>query len=175
MDPAAVKATGGDQSALSLSFRLAAAVGLFVAFGVFVLVALVAPDAGLSVTSLGQGVALAAVFAAAPIAALAPRADAASLVALGGGMTVAGAAVTSGGNLLGVVMVASGVLLLLVGGSHRPLLTAALVGRLLVYAIVLAAGVFLAIDTAMWTGLAAIVVAVTVSLSTRWRRLGRPR
>jgi hypothetical protein len=90
-------------------------------------------------------------------------------------MTVAGAAVTSGGNLLGVVMVASGVLLLLVGGSHRPLLTAALVGRLLVYAIVLAAGVFLAIDTAMWTGLAAIVVAVTVSLSTRWRRLGRPR
>lgn len=63
-------------------------------------------------------------FAAASIAALAPRADSASLVALGGGMIVAGAAVAPRGNHLGVVMVVSGVLLLLVGGSHRPLLTA---------------------------------------------------
>lgn len=175
VNPSAAEVTEGDQSASLLSFRMAAAVGLLVALGVFVLVALVAPDAGLSATSLGQGVALAAVFAAAPIAALAPQADATSLVALGGGMTVAGAATTPDGNFLGVVMVASGVLRLLVGGFHRPSLTAGLMGRLLGYAIVLAAGILLAIDAAMWTGVAGIVVAVMVSSSTRWRRLGQPQ
>jgi hypothetical protein len=149
---------------------LVSAIGLLVACGVFILVALVAPDTGITATSLRQGVALAAVFAAAPIAALARGADAALLVSLGGGMTMAGAAMTPGGNLLGPVIAFSGLLLLLVGGSGRPRLTAGLIGWLLVYGVMLSAGAWLALDTMAVTRLAALVLAAVVATSTHWRR-----
>jgi hypothetical protein len=168
----AINDTERSRSASPLILRFLAGVGLLTAVGVFVLVALVVPDGGITATSLRQGVALAAVFAAAPTAALAPRVDAASVVALGGGMTVAGAAVTPGGNILGPVMAAVGLLPLLVGGSDRPSLTAGLIGRLLVYAIVLAAGTWLAMGTTLLTGFAALLAALIASTSTRWRTFG---
>ncbi|MGH9895119.1 MAG: hypothetical protein ACREA0_24675 [bacterium] len=158
---------GQDRSVSPVAIRLAAAACLLVAFGVFVLMALIAPDAGPTPTSFRQGVALAVVSAAAPIAAFVSPVDGASLVALGGGMTMAGAATTPGGNLLGPIMMAFGVLLLLVGRSHQPSLTPGLIGRLLLFAVALAAGVWLAIDTGMLTGLAALVLAGGIAISTR--------
>lgn len=141
------------------------AVGLLVSGGVFVLVALIAPDAGITTTSLGQGIALAAVFAAAPIAGLSRRTDDGRIVSLGGGMSVAGVATTPGGNLLGPVMAATGLFLLLAGASRRPLFTVSLITKLLAYGIALGAAMWLAIGTNILTGLVAILSALIVSTS----------
>ena len=145
------------------------AIDLLIAVSVFFVVAIVAPDRGLTATSLRQGVVLAAAFAAAPVAALARGVDSASLVMLGGGMMVAGIVTTTGGNLFGAVMAFAGLLLLLVGGSSQPKLTAGLIGWILVFGILLSVCVWLALDTDAVTGLAALGLAVVVATSTRWR------
>lgn len=146
-------------------------IDLLIAVGAFLVVAVVAPDDGLTSTSLRQGIVLAVVFAAAPIAALARGIDSASLVALGGGMMVAGAAATPGGNLLGPVMAFEGLLLLLVGASGQPKLTARLIGWLLVYSVMFRAAAWLALDAMVGTGLAAAVaLAVVIAISTHRRR-----
>ncbi|GBD84256.1 hypothetical protein BMS3Abin02_00646 [bacterium BMS3Abin02] len=169
MNPVAAKKPGLERSTLLLPTRIAAAVALAVSVGVFVLVGLIAPDHGPTRISMRQGIALAAVFAAPPIGVLISPVNAASMVALGGAMFVAGAATTPGGNLLGPIMMAPGLLLLLVGASHRPPLTAALIGRFLLYAIALVVGVVLALGTGVLTGLGALLVAAVVASSTRWR------
>jgi hypothetical protein len=146
-------------------------IDVLIAAGVFVVVAIVAPDGGPTGISLRQGLVLALVFAAAPIAALARGTSSASLLALGGGMMVAGVATAPGGNILGPVMAVSGLLLLLVGGSGQPKLTARLIGSLLLYGIMLYAGSLLAVDTMILSGLLALILAVVIALSTHWRRL----
>lgn len=158
----------GDRSASPPVLPFVSVAGVLVAIAVFVLVGLVAPDDGATVTSLRQGFALAAVFAAVPIATLAHDVDATSLVSLGGGMVVAGVATTPGGNLLGLVMAACGLSFFLVGGSRQPSLTIGVVGRLLVYAVLLASGVWLASGVTMVTGLAALLLALIVSTGPRW-------
>jgi len=147
---------------------LVAGFDILVVGGVFLLVAVVAPDRGITAISLRQGLALAIVFAAAPIAALARDTDLATVVALGGGMTVAGTATTAGGNLLGFVMAFCGLLLVLVGGFSQPTLTAGMIGRLLLYAITLSAAVWLALGTMALSGIASLILAVAVATSTRW-------
>jgi hypothetical protein len=158
----------GRASTTTALLSLVAAIDLLIAGGVFLVVAVVAPDEGITANSLRQGVVLASVFAAAPIAALARGADSASLVALGGGMMVAGAATMPGGNLLGPVMVFAGVILLLVGSSTRPKLTAGIMGRLLAYAISLGLAVWLALGTMALSGIVSLVLALAVATSTRW-------
>jgi hypothetical protein len=93
-----------DRSTVPPYLVLVVVIDVLIAVGVFLAVAVMASDDGLTSTSLRQGIVLAVVLAAAPIAALARGTDSASLVALGGGMIVAGAATSQGGNLLGPVM-----------------------------------------------------------------------
>ncbi|MGH8916522.1 MAG: hypothetical protein ACRDZM_18650 [Acidimicrobiia bacterium] len=144
--------------------RIVAILGVVVAGGVFVLVAAVAPDAGAGPSTIRVGIALAALFAAGPVAALAPGAGPALLVSLGGGMIVAGAATTPGGNFLGPLLALSGLLLLWVGASDEPPLSSRVVIRLLFYAVLLGGGMWLAIDTESMTWIAAILLALIVGL-----------
>ena len=146
-------------------------IDLVIAGGVFLVVAVVAPDEGITATSLRQGVVLAAVFAAPPVAALARGTDSATVVALGGGMMVAGAAATSGGNLLGTLMVFAGLILLPVGSGTRPKPTAGIMGRLLAYAISLSLGVWLALGTMALSGIVSLVLALAIATSTRWGKV----
>ncbi len=155
--------------------RVAAVIDLLMAGGVFLKGAIVAPDAGVTSRSLRHGLVLATVFGAAPIAALARGIDSATVVALGGGMTVAGAATTPGGNLLGPVMALCGLLLLLMGASRQPTLTAGMIGRLLGYAIALGAAMWLALGTMALSGIASLALAVVIAASTRWGSLNRGR
>ena len=68
--------------------KRAAAFGLLVALGVLILVVLVAPDDGLDAESLQQGIAIASVIAAAPVAAIVRPVDASRVVSLGGGLSL---------------------------------------------------------------------------------------
>jgi hypothetical protein len=127
--------------------RRAAAAGVLIALVVLVLVAVVFPDEGASPASAREAVAISAVFAAAPIAALAPASNARLAVALGGGTALAGAAVTQGGNLLGPMLALTGLLILLAGASRRPAPDWRLIGLVLGYGIVLGLAMWLTIGT----------------------------
>jgi len=149
--------------------KRAAAFGLLVALGVLILVVLVAPDDGLDAESLQQGIAIASVIAAAPVAAIVRPVDASRVVSLGGAMTVAGIATMFGGNLAGLLMAISGIAILLVGASREPPFTWGLATRLIGYAalLILAMGLSLG-DTTLLMKLVAMLFAGIVATSSLW-------
>lgn len=127
--------------------------------------------ATLSVANIWQGVAIAAVLASAPIAALAPVVGESSLAALGGGMTVAGIATTPGGNWVGPIMAVVGFLLLMSGASQSPQMTLRLVAMLISYGAGLTVAVYAALgEILVWKTALAIALAVAIVLSTWWKQ-----
>lgn len=140
-----------------------------VSIGVFVLVAFVYPDDGLTSSSVRHGLVLMVVLAAPAIGALlAPE----HATAFGGGMFVAGAATLPGGNQIGLIMLVPGLLLMLAGAAHRPPLTPALLIRMVLSALALALGVYMALDTGLVAGLVALLLAALVTTSGRWKAQG---
>ena len=147
-----------------------ALLGLLAGVGLFVFVAGLAPDDGADSTSIAQGLALGAVVAAGPVAALTAGRRPSSVVALAGGMTIAGAATTPGGNLAGLVMALAG-LVLLAGVPARPDLTWGLTVTTLGYTITLMIGMYAALSVGVGTAIAlAIALAVACSLRVLARR-----
>jgi len=150
-----------------LRFRIVSAVGLLVAAGVFILVAMVAPDSGATAASIGQGLVIGATFAAVPVAILVGPVDSSALGSLGVGMIFAGFLVTPGGNLLGLVMAATG--LVFVGASGLPSLSLSMLIHAFVTGVVIAAAHILALGHSVPTGLVSLVLSVTVMFSLRLR------
>lgn len=134
----------------------------------FVLIAFIAGDDGTAVTWILGGLAIGATVAAAPVGALLSDGTPSTIVALGGGMTVAGAATTPGGNFAGLVMVIAGLALLLTGAVASPAFTWKLVGSVVVYAIALTIGMFAGFVVGPGT-VVALVISAGVATSPRWR------
>lgn len=127
------------------------------------------PDDGATVSSVREGITIALVFAAVPIATLAPTVTAASVVVLGGGMTIAGFATTPGGNLLGPVMAVVGLLILFTGASRRPAMTSGTIATMLACALALSVAMYAVLGTTSWWQiLIAVVLAGAVAVSTRF-------
>jgi hypothetical protein len=148
--------------------RWAAAFGLIVAVGIFGVIALVAPDRGADALSLQQGVAIAVVVAAVPVATIIGPVDASRVVSLGGAMMVAGVGTMFGGNLAGLVMAIAGVAILLVGVYQEPRISTGLVGRLVVYAVLLILAMWLTGDTTLAMKAVAVLFAAIVGTSSLW-------
>lgn len=149
--------------------RWAAVFGLIVAAGVFALVALVAPDRGPDASSLQQGAAIAVVIAAVPVATIIRPVDAARVVSLGGAMAAAGLGTMFGGNLAGLLMAVAGVPILLVGAYQEPRISSGLVGRLVVYAVLLILAMWLTIgDTTLAMKTVAVLFSAIVATSSFW-------
>lgn len=149
--------------------RTVSLLGLTVAFVLFLASTIFWPDHGMTASSLRAGIAVALVFAAVPIAVLAPTATAGSLVALGGGMTIAGFATTPGGNLLGPIMAATGLLILFTGASNEPAMRPSIVAMMLLCALALSIGIYtIPGATSMWQTLIAVVPALAIAVSTRF-------
>ena len=146
----------------SLPVRLAAGLGVLAAIAMFVLVTFLASDGGSTIISWRQGLALMLVFGAPAVGALAAPAHA---VALGGGMVVAGAGTMIGGNTPMLLIAASGFLLLLAASAQRAQVTLAVIMRFVLSAVALITGVYLALDTALITGLGAAAIAVLIVIS----------
>lgn len=152
--------------------RAVSLLGLAVALVLFLMSTFVWPDEGATVSSVREGIAVALIFAAVPIAASAPTATAGSLVVLGGGMTVAGLATTPGGNLLGPIMAVVGLLILFTGAAERPAMTAGLIATMLACALALSIGMYGVLGTtSWWHTLLVAVLAGVISVSTRFVRL----
>jgi hypothetical protein len=149
--------------------RWAAAFGLIVSAVLFGLVALVAPDRGADASSLQQGAAIAVVIAAVPVATIIRPVDASRVVSLGGAMTAAGIGTMFGGNLAGLVMAIAGVAILLVGVYKEPRISTGLVGRLVVYAVLLILAMWLTVgDTTLAMKAVAVLFAAIVATSSLW-------
>lgn len=155
----------------SAPLRLWAALGLLLAVGVLVLVAFIAPDDGIDAASLQQGIGLAATVAAVPVALLLRPIGPWRPVALGGAMAVAGFSMTFGGNLIGLLMAIAGIAILVAGASQQPSLRLGFVLRLVGYAILLGAAMWLSLgESTLPQTLASVVLAVIVSTSPLWDR-----
>jgi hypothetical protein len=142
---------------------------LLLALGILILVVLVAPDDGLDAASLQQGVAIASVIAAVPVAAIVRPVNASRVVALGGAMTVAGVATMFGGNLAGLLMAISGIAILLAGASREPPISWGLSLRLIGYAVLLVLAMWLSLgDTTFLMKSVAVLVAGIVASSSLW-------
>lgn len=151
--------------------RVWAVLGLLLAVSVLVLVTFIAPDDGIDASSLQQGIGLAATVAAVPVALLLRPVEPWRRVALGGAMALAGFSMTFGGNLIGLLMAIAGLAILLAGASQQPSLTLGLVVRLVGYAILLGAAMWLSLgESTLPQTLAAFVLAVIVSTSPVWDR-----
>jgi hypothetical protein len=148
--------------------RVVAAIGLGVAAVVFFVVS-TAPDGGVETASLRQGSVLALLFAAPSLAVLAAPSNLQSVLALGGGMIVAGAALTPGGNPLGWPMAAVGFLLLAAAVGSRFVVGWLLLGRLFVTAAVLIAAFYLALPDSMLAFLGSLILINLVAISGRWQ------
>jgi len=145
--------------------------GLLVALSVLLWVAFLAPDNGVDASSLQQGVGLAATVAAVPVAFLLRPAEAWRGVSLGGAMTLAGLATTFGGNVIGLLMAAAGLAILLASASRQPALTSGVVVRLVSYAILLGAAMWLSLgEPTLPQTMGTVVVSVIVSTSPLWDR-----
>jgi hypothetical protein len=144
-------------------------VDLYVATAVVLLIGVIAPDDGPSADSLVQGLIFGVIFSAAPIAALTRGIDSATVMALGGGMVVAGAASTPGANLLGPVMALCGVLLMVAGGTDEPWRRMRMIVMTLVYGLVLSVAMWLAVGTMAMSGLPSLILAIAIATSTRWK------
>jgi len=163
--------SGRRQSAHPPRLRGAAAFGLLVAIGMFILGAFVAPDDGPDAASLEQGAAIAVVIAAVPVAAIVGPFDASRVISLGGAMTAAGAGTMFGGNLAGLVMAISGVAILLSGVYLEPRISLGVVVRLLGYAVLLIMAMWLSLgDTTLLMKLVAVLFAGIVATSSLWDR-----
>ena len=127
---------------MSPTQRFMAFFGILAGLGILLAVAVVLPDEGTDLNSMMEGLGLGAIVAAAPVGALASRASGSDIIALGGGMTLAGAATTPGGNFSGVVMAVAGFGLLFAGASHTSNVTWRLFRSTLTYGIVLALGMY---------------------------------
>lgn len=149
-----------------LPVRLAAVLGIFAAIVMFVLVTFIAPDDGPTLTSWRQGLALMLVLGAPAVGALMAPEHAA---ALGGGMVVAGAVTMMGGNTPLLLMAACGFLLLLAASVQDAPVTAAMIIRFVLLAVALTAGVYLAHDTELITGLGALAIASLIVISGNFR------
>ena len=153
----------------SAPLRLWAIVGVLLALSVVVWVALLAPDNGVDASSLQQGIGLAATIAAVPAALLLRPAESWRGVSLSGAMAIAGFATMFGGNLIGLLMAAAGIAILLAGASRQPALTSGLVVRLLGYAILLGAAMWLSLgESTLPQTMGTVVLAVIVSTSPLW-------
>lgn len=152
----------------SAQLRLWAIVGLLLALSFLVLVALVAPDNS-DGSSLQQGIGLAATVAAVPAALLLRSAEPWRGVSLGGAMALAGLATMFGGNLIGLLMAAAGIAILLAGASRQPALTSGLVVRLVGYALLLGAAMWLSLgESTLPLIMGSVALAVIVSTSPLW-------
>ncbi|MGH3650253.1 MAG: hypothetical protein ACRDU9_06035, partial [Acidimicrobiia bacterium] len=156
------------QSGMARWRHRASVFGLVIAIGVLLLSAFVAPDGGMTAKSLRGGIAIAAVIAAAPLAAMARHVEAPRVVSLGGAMSVAGVATMVGGNLAGLLMAVAGTLILLVGASQQPPISAGISGRLVAYAVLLALAMWLAVGAGVLTTIIALFLAVVVATSSLW-------
>ena len=86
-------------------------------------------------------------------------------------MALAGLATTFGGNLIGLLMAAAGIAILLAGASRQPALTLGLVVRLVGYAILLGAAMWLSLGgSTLPQTMVTVVLAVIVSTSPLWDR-----
>jgi hypothetical protein len=147
--------------------------GLVMAVVLFFLISFVLPDSA-DLVSLQQGVAVATVVAAAPVAALASRSDRSIRRALGAGMTIAGVVTTPGGNFVGPLMAIIGVLLLYTARSEARL-SFRVEALALAYAIVLTVAMFSALSTEMVWTVTAVLLSTLVASSPWWgRRLISP-
>ena len=153
--------------ARSLRGTVSSILGLLVAAGVFLLIAVIAPDDGPRAVLVRIGLLYAAVFAAPPMALLLGDGAPGLAVAAGGGMFMAGMATMPGGNLLGLLMAAVGLLLLFVGGSPLPRLTVLLALKLVAYGVVLILGVWLVFDDGPLATLSAVLLAGLIAISGR--------
>ena len=151
---------------MSPAARATALIGLLTGVALFAFLAGLAPDDGPDSRSIAQGLALGAVVAAGPVAALTAGRRASSVVALAGGMTIAGAATTPGGNWAGLVMAVVG-LVLLVGMRARPDLTWGLIATTLGYALTFVIGMYMALSVGVGTAIA-LAIAVAVATTTKW-------
>lgn len=152
--------------------RAVSLLGLAVAFVLFLMSTFIWPDDGATASSVRKGIVIALLFAAVPVATLAPTVTAASLVALGGGMTIAGFATTPGGNLLGPIMAAIGLLTLFTGASNEPAMAPGIIAMMLVYALALSVGMYAVLGTtSLWQTLIAVVLAATIATSTRFIKI----
>jgi len=155
----------------SAPLRLWAIVGLLLALSVVLWVAFLAPDDGVDASSLQQGIGLAATLAAVPAALLLRPAEPWRGVSLGGAMALAGFATTFGGNLIGLLMTATGVAILLAGASRQPAVTSGLVVRLVGFAILLGAAMWLSLgESTLPRTVSTVVLTVIVSTSPLWDR-----
>jgi hypothetical protein len=155
----------------STQLRVWAIVGLLLALSVLVWVAFLAPENGVEASSLQQGIGLAATIAAVPAAVLLRPAEPWRGVSLGGAMALAGLATMFGGNLIGLLMAAAGSAILLAGASRQPALTSGLVVRMVGYAILLGAAMWLSLgESSLPQTMGAVVLAVIVSTSPLWDR-----
>lgn len=157
--------------------RATALIGLLAGVALFVFVAGQAPDDGPNSRSIAQGLALGALVAAGPVAALTAGRRSSNVVALAGGMTIAGAVTTPGGNWAGLVMALVG-LVLLAGVPARPDLTWGLTATTLGYALTFVIGMYAALSVGVGTAIA-LAIALAVATTTKWwpesAREGRPR
>lgn len=155
----------------SARLRFWGIVGVLLALIVLVWVAFLAPDSGVDASSLQQGIGLAATVAAVPVAFVLRPAQSWRGVALGGAMALAGLATTFGGNLIGLLMAAAGMAILLAGASRQPALTSGLVARLVGYAILLGAAMWLSLgESTLFGTMGSVALAVIVSTSPLWDR-----
>lgn len=149
--------------------RLAGVFGLIVAAGLFALIALVTPDRGPDASSLQQGAAIALVIAAVPVAAIIRPIGASRVVSLGGAMTAAGLGTMFGGNFAGLLMAVAGVPILFVGSYQEPRISSGMVGRLLVYSVLLIMAMWLTIgDTTLAMKTVAVLLSAIVATSSIW-------
>jgi hypothetical protein len=146
---------------------MVAVLGILGAVAVFVLVTFIAPDERPTLTSWRQGMALMLVFGAPAVGVLVTPVHAA---AVGGAMFLAGAVTMMGGNTTMLIMAACGFLLLLAASVQDAPVTPAVLIRFVVLAVALVAGVYLAHDTGLITGLAAVAIASFILISGKFRR-----
>ena len=116
-----------------------------------------------------QGTAIAVVIAAVPVAAIIRPVDASRVVSLGGAMTATGLGTMFSGNLAGLLMAVAGVPILLVGGYQEPRISSGLVGRLVVYAVLLILAMWLTVgDTTPMMKTLAVLFSAVVATSSFW-------
>jgi hypothetical protein len=145
---------------------VAATFGLLVALLMFILIGFVSPDDGPSASSVQQGLAIAAVIAAVPVAVLFGSSDPSRIVALAGAMTAAGLVTMFGGNFAGLAMAISGAVILFSLAPLKVPRSLGIAGRLVGYAALLIGAMWLSLGetTLLTTAIAmslALVVAVT--------------
>lgn len=84
-------------------------------------------------------------------------------------MTAAGLGTMFGGNLAGLLMAVAGVPIMLMGGYQEPRLSSGLVGRLVLYAVLLILAMYLSLgDTTLAMKIVAVLLSVAIATSSFW-------